>query len=126
LEEKRRRQQELARRESEARTQAEDSVRNAALQQVLTDIERMQPSGWAEFIDADGQTVTCKLALKLRSSGKLIFVDQLGRKVQELLPEAIAGRIIDGTASIVDYGVAYDHGLQSLISERDERFDDDQ
>lgn len=123
LEEKRRRERELARQKSEARLQAERSAREDALRQVLTDIERMQPDGRAEFVGEDGQTMTCKLALKLRSSGKLIFVNQLGRRVQELLPEEFAELILDGGATILSYGVAYDYGLQSLILTRDKKLD---
>jgi hypothetical protein len=125
LEEKRRREREHARREREARMQAERAAREGALRQVLSEIERLQPDGRVEFIGDDGQTTTCKLALKLRSSGKLIFVNQLGRRVQELLPGDFAEQILDGAASIVHYGVAYDCGLQSLILTRDEKLDDE-
>ena len=74
------------------------------------------------FTAVTGQS-NYKLALKLRSSGKLIFVNRLGQRGLELLPRDFAERIVDGAANIVDYGVAYDYGLQSLISTRDEKLD---
>ncbi len=121
FEESRIREQEQARREIKSHVEAQGEAREQALQQILSGINRMQPGGWVELIGNDGGKITCKLALKLRSSRKLIFVDRLGRKVQELLPEHLAERIVDGSAAIVDFGVAFDDTLRRLIVERREQ-----
>ncbi len=94
--------------------------REQTLQQVLSSVNRMQPGGRVELIGDDGRKIACKLGLKLKSSRKLIFVDRLGRKVQELLPEHLAERIVEGSAVITDYGVAFDDTLQRLIIDRSE------
>jgi len=121
LEERRSREREQARREAEAQAEARDEARRQALQQVLDRVNRMQPGGWVELIGDDNQKITCKLGLKLKSSGKLIFIDRLGRKVQDLLPEQLAERIVDGSAAIADYGVAFDDTLGRLITDRSEQ-----
>jgi hypothetical protein len=107
----------------EARLLEESRIREReqALQQVLPSVNRMQPGGWVELIGDDGRKIACKLGLKLKSSRKLIFVDRLGRKVQELLPEHLAERIVEGSAVITDYGVAFDDTLQRLIIDRSEQ-----
>ncbi len=121
LEEKRRRAQEQAKRQAEAQERSARLARERALHQVLADVERMQSGGRVDLIDGDRRKVTCKLGLKLKSSGKMIFVDHLGRKMCELLPEDLATRIIDGSAGILDYGVAFDDTLRDLIVERSEK-----
>ncbi len=121
LEEKRIRAQEQAKRQAEARERAARLTRERALRQVLVDVERMQSGGRVDLIDGDRRKVTCKLGLKLKSSGKMIFVDHLGRKMCEMLPEELATRIIDGSAGILDYGVAFDDTLRDLIVERSEK-----
>ncbi len=121
FEESRIREREQVRREIESHAEAQSEAREQALQQILSGINKMQPGGWVELIGDDDCKITCKLALKLRSSRKLIFVDRLGRKVQELLPEQLAERIVDGSAAIVDFGVAFDDTLRRLIVERREQ-----
>ena len=106
----------------EARLLEESRIREReqALQQVLSSVNRMQPGGRVELIGDDGRKIACKLGLKLKSSRRLIFVDRLGRKVQELLPEHLAERIVDGRAAIANYGVAFDDTLRRLIIDRSE------
>jgi len=122
LEESRAREREQARREAESRVAAQGQARERALQQILSGISKMQPGGWVELMGKDNQKITCKLGLKLKSSGKMIFVDRFGRKMQELMPEQLAEQIIDGSASISDYGIAFDETLGRLIADRGEQF----
>ncbi len=86
----------------------------------------MQSGGWLEYIGADDQRISCKLGLRLKSSGKMIFVDNLGRKVIELRSVELAERIVDGNAAILDFGVAFDSTLSGLINERSERIHHDE
>jgi hypothetical protein len=123
FQERRRLEQERARQAAEARQQAARLARDRALEQVLAGVERMQAGGSVELIGSDHQKIACKLGLKLKSTRKMIFVDRLGRKRAELLPEELAERIVDGSAAILDYGVAFDDTLRILIAERSGRID---
>lgn len=116
-------EQERLRREASVREDAQRVARDNAVQQTLTSIKRLQPGGWLELIDAQNRRISCKLGLRIKSTGKLIFVDGLGRKVTELAPSKLADCIVDGSASILDYGVAFDDTLASLISDRSEKLD---
>lgn len=88
------------------------------LQSALVKVRRLQPGGRLEFLTTDNVKRTCQLGLKIRSSQKMIFIDQLGQKVAEMLPADLAARLVEGQARIIDYGVAFDDALQSLILDR--------
>ena len=128
-------QQEAAAIREQERRAAEEQVRDAkqqrelawqqgqerALEGALIEAQRLQPGGWLELLTADDGKHACKLGLKLKSSQKMIFVDRLGQKVAEMFPADLAARIVEGSARIIDYGVAFDDTLQSLILDRSEK-----
>jgi hypothetical protein len=132
-EEQRRLQEEAQRREEqrreEERRQAraqtlareQEEARRQVLEQILETVARMQPGGWLELLQEDNRRVSCKLGLRLKSSGKMVFVDSLGRKVAEFRQRELAEKIVDGSAAILDYGVAFDSTLGDLINERSEK-----
>ncbi len=120
LEEERR----LAKAEAEAEEQ--QAARRRLVDQAQAKLARMQSGGWLELIRDDQTRVSCKLGLRLKSSGKMIFVDSLGRKVAELHSQELAEKIVDGSASILDYGVAFDSTLSGLINERSEKIHRDE
>jgi len=121
LAERQRAEEEAARRRAEEKRRAEREAREQALARAVSDVERMQPGGILELLDKDNRPVSCKLGLKLKSSRKMIFVDRFGAKVAEFLPEQLAERVAEGSASIRNYGVAFDDTLQSLIVERSDK-----
>ncbi len=116
LEEEERRQA-----EARAREAAEQEARAQALQGILADVERMQPGAVLEMLDDGHKSISCKLGLKLKSSGKMIFVDRFGAKVAEFLPAQLARSVRDGNAVIRNFGVAFDDTLQSLIIDRSDK-----
>jgi hypothetical protein len=118
-----RQRREEARRQQEAEAQAKQAreTRRRLLQDTLSQLERMQSGGWLELIREDERRVNCKLGLRLKSSGKMIFVDSLGRKLAEFQPMELAEKVVDGSASILDYGVAFDDTLGGLINQRSEK-----
>jgi hypothetical protein len=121
LEERRREQHQRLRHRTQVREQAEHSAREQAWQQALNEVGRMQTGGMLQTLAADGSRIHCRLGLKIKSNGKLIFVDRLGRKVLELLPDELATHLVTGSAAITDYGVAFDDSLGMLINEHSER-----
>ncbi len=126
LRERQRLEEARLRQEAEAQAKVEHAARQSLLQQTLLVLGRMQPGGWLELIGTDHQRIACKLGLRIKSTGKLIFVDSLGRKVAEFHQMALAERIVDGSASIMDYGVAFDETLASLVHERSEKIKTDE
>jgi hypothetical protein len=108
---------ETARRQEEARERAVARTAEA--------LRRMQPGGVVELIDDGERRITCRLALVLRSTRRLFFVDDLGRKVAALMPEDLAARIVEGSAQILDYGLGFDEPLQSLIEGRSQSMRED-
>ena len=88
------------------------------VQEALEKVQRLQLGASVELVDELRGRIDCKLALKLKSSGKMVFVDALGRRVSELLPEELAAHLADGNAAILDYGVAFEDALQRLTKER--------
>jgi hypothetical protein len=121
-----RQEQERQRREAEQRAQAQREAREKAIEDTVININRMQSGGWLELINRDNQRISCKLGLRIKSTGKLIFVDSLGRKVIEFQPRQLAESIVDGSASIVDFGIAFDETLGHLIVERSEKITTDE
>jgi hypothetical protein len=126
LEEQRRQEQERLRLQAEAREATERQTRERALQKALTDVARIQSGGMLDTVDADGGRRRLRLGLKLKSNGKLIFVDRLGRKELELFPNELAQRLVAGSAAIADFGVAFDDTLGRLINDRSERIHADE
>jgi len=124
--EQQRHEKERLRQEAEAQAKVEHNARQRLLQENLSLLARMQPGGWLELIGNDDQCIACKLGLRIKSTGKLIFVDSLGRKVAEFHRLELAERIVDGSASILDYGVAFDETLASLINQRSEKIKSDE
>jgi hypothetical protein len=112
------REQEGARLEAEAREQQARAARAKLVAEALAKVEKLQPGGSVELIDEDQRNVDCKLGLKLKSSGKMIFVDAIGRKVSELFPEELATRILDGSATIVAYGATFEGSLLHVMAAR--------
>jgi hypothetical protein len=117
-EDERHREQEGARLEAEAREQQARAARAKLVGEALAQVEKLEPGGSVELIDEDQRKVDCRLGLKLKSSGKMIFVDGIGRKVSELLPEELATRIVDGSAGIVAYGATFEGSLLHVMAAR--------
>ncbi len=100
----------------EAETDVQEEL-NERLREELEKVQRLQLGASVELVDALRGRIDCKLALKLKSSGKMVFVDALGRRVAELLPEELAAHLANGDAAILDYGVAFEDALQRLTKE---------
>jgi hypothetical protein len=117
-EEERLRSEALARREAEHRQHLAQEARAQALGKALQAVDRLQPGACLDLITSAGDRALCKLGLRLKSTGKMIFVDRFGRKRAEFLPPALAEQVVEGNASILDFGVAFDETLQALITRR--------
>lgn len=115
--EARERERKAVEEQAQARELAENQEKERILKKILEEVNLLQPGGWLELLNKDNAKLTCKLGLKLRSTQKMIFVDRLGQKVAEMKTDELAVRIVEGSARIIDRGVAFEDTLQSLISD---------
>ena len=119
-----------------AKQQREDSAQQARaleqarrrdlLQQQAGDAEQRQraarqstaqlPIGsWVELHDELGHSQRLKLAVKLPSSGKMIFVDREGIRRAELVNDIFSARLLDGSARILDRGLQFEDTLARVV-----------
>jgi len=71
---------------------------------------------WVELDDEQGRSQRLKLAVKLPSSGKLIFVDREGSRRAEETHDRFAARLIDGSARILDQGRQFEDTLARVVN----------
>lgn len=89
-------------------------IRESALAQATEELEKMEPGAMIELIDEQNRSLPCSLALKLKSSRKLVFVDRNGRKVAEFTLRQLSEKVLDGSAGIINYGTSFDKTLEAL------------
>ena len=68
------------------------------------------------FTDEFGETARCKLAVKMKSSGRYIFVNTAGIKDRELQRDELIEHLMNGSASIVNLGVQFEDTLAQVVS----------
>ncbi|CBL46949.1 Hypothetical protein HDN1F_33660 [gamma proteobacterium HdN1] len=61
------------------------------------------------------EDVSLKLAVKIRSTGKLVFVNHVGIKLLELDRPALARKIALGSIAIIDMGAKFDSTLERIV-----------
>ncbi len=101
--------------EASARAEAERVLREQAVARKTEEMQRLRPGARVELLDGRDQRIACELALILRSSRKLIFVDRFGRRVAELQPGDLAARVVDGSAQVLNFGLTFDETLERVI-----------
>lgn len=109
------------RRQAGRRAKSMRRERQQTLESARMDVERMQAGGRLELIVDGHEKVVCELGVWLKSTRKMIFVDQFGRKQMELMPGELAQRIAAGNGRILDFGATFDDTLRSLIVEHSAR-----
>ncbi|WP_460140302.1 DUF1631 domain-containing protein [Pseudomonas sp. S2_E01] len=88
---------------------------SAADDESLLQIDRLQVGGWVEFQEEEENTLRCKLAAIIDTTGKYIFVDRTGMKVRERSRESLALDIRRHTVRILDDTLLFDRALESVI-----------
>lgn len=111
--ERRAREQEQLRRQLAQQAQpgaVEQRVRNA--RQIATLIAI---GSWVELHDEMGDVQRLRLAVKLPSSGKLIFVDREGVRRAEFERDAFAAKLVEGSALVLDAGPQFEDTLARVV-----------
>ena len=78
-------------------------------------VERLSAGHWVE-LEVDGQHTRCKLAAKISSTGKFIFVNRSGVKIAEYYTDELAAEYQLGRLKILDEEALFDRALESVIS----------
>ncbi|MEQ6884956.1 DUF1631 family protein [Salicola sp. Rm-C-2C1-2] len=125
LEEERRRDREREEREVREREEAAQAARDedeaervseaAELwAKVLAEVDRLEAGSWIQLGSGD-EAVRLKLALRIRASGKMVFVDRYGLNRREILREELAGRVRSGEAWLLSEGAEFADTLSRVV-----------
>ena len=124
-EEERRREAEREAREKKEREEAEQAARDEAEAQriseaaeqwegLLAEVDRLEAGSWIQL--GSGEEATrLKLALRIRASGKLVFVDRYGLNRREIQRETLAARVRDGEATLLSEGAEFADTLSRVV-----------
>ena len=87
------------------------SIDNKAMQT----IEQLRAGSWIE-LKIDDEFKRCKLAARIASTGKYIFVNRSGMKMAEMLTIELCQAYQKGEMKILDDDALFDRALESVIS----------
>jgi len=83
--------------------------------EISQSIEQLRAGSWLE-LKIDGEFKRCKLAARIASSGKYIFVNRSGMKMAEYLTIELCQLLQLGDMKILDDEALFDRALESVIS----------
>ncbi|ARU57300.1 hypothetical protein OLMES_3259 [Oleiphilus messinensis] len=82
---------------------------------LLAEIEALRLGAWVEYT-RDGKTEKGKLAVKIKATSKLVFVDRLGLNRFELKAAELVDQLVRQEARILDSGAEFDESLERTVS----------
>lgn len=101
-----------------AKKAAQDLEKEQHEKQCIEVLNKIQPGSWLEIELEPGKIISCKLGLVLQSTKKMIFIDRKGSQVFETYREDLYDLLCDRKASVIDFGVAFESTLESLVVDR--------
>lgn len=96
----------------------EEPVDNLDLQDddpIFKQVDKLAAGSWIEIHRDDGKKFRCRLAAIIRGTGKYIFVNRSGMKVEEMTRESLAMAIKVEAVTLIDEGLLFDRALESVI-----------
>lgn len=127
-EERERQRREKEERLERAREEATKSENQARLAEVSDAVQKLQIGAWLKLPAVDGTLEECKLAVRVASADKLIFVSRTGVKMGEYTGEQLTALLVAGEAEIADTGVEFEDTLAQVVSklrqDRNKSYDD--
>ncbi|MCP5160443.1 MAG: DUF1631 family protein [Hahellaceae bacterium] len=113
-----RRAEEEAKRQSEklAEERKEDELRRKLEleQQTLETIDNIKLGAWVE-LRVNDELMRMKLAVRINATDKLIFVDRMGLRRQEVKREELMARLIEGAARVLSDGAEFAETLERVV-----------
>lgn len=113
-------QRELVAKAAETRRQQHEIATLAAEKQAqeqatLTLVDTLNVGAWIEISAPDKPATRCKLSVIISSTGKYIFVDQVGRKAADLQREQLIAGINAGQIHVISKGDKFEDQLVKVI-----------
>ncbi|MBA56240.1 MAG: hypothetical protein CMK89_17455 [Pseudomonadales bacterium] len=90
------------------------TISDEELAAALSAVDSLQVGGWVSQETSEGEQ-RCKLAVKIRASEKLVFVNRLGIKVLDITRQDLARLLVHGAVTILDTGAAFDSTLERVV-----------
>ena len=111
-----------------ARLVAERTENAALVVEIREQVARLGIGAWLMLPGPDGKPTKGKLAVRISSADKLIFVSRSGSKVGEYVSEQLVQLLVAGDCSIVDAGVEFEDTLARVVTglriDRNRSYDD--
>ena len=88
---------------------------HGAVQKAKVIIDSLVIGSWINYIDESNVKKRCKLAVKLRSTDKLIFVDREGVKVLVCRSDYLIAKYVVDEVVILDSGPMFESALEKVV-----------
>lgn len=94
----------------------EDEARRAdAIKVARLTVDTLNVGAWVSIPNKDGVQTKCKLAVKLNSTGKHVFVDRVGVKVGENYRDELIELFVKGEAELLEQGAQFEERLAKVV-----------
>ena len=90
------------------------AISEEELDAALNAVDSLQVGGWVSQETSEGEQ-RCKLAVKIRATEKLVFVNRLGIKVLDITRQDLARLLVHGAVTVLDTGAAFDSTLERVV-----------
>ena len=97
-----------------AQQEADRAEREAREREVLALVDTLEAGSWVE-LTRNGEKQKLKLALRIRASGKLVFVDRLGLNRCEMNRLDVAQLVMEGQARVLSGGAEFEETLSRVV-----------
>jgi hypothetical protein len=94
----------------------EKELKAEAIEKECIRLDDLKAGGWVEFERENGVLKLERLSFKLKSAKRLVFVNELGIKTQELSVEELAEMLFSGLANVHDWGNQFEQSLESVVN----------
>ncbi len=126
--EQKRKEAEKENRLTKAREEAAKSENQEKVAEITEIVAKLNVGAWLKLPAADGQLEECKLAVRVASADKLIFVSRTGIKIGDYNSEQLITLLVAGEGEIDDAGVEFEDTLAQVVSklrqDREKSYDD--
>ncbi len=126
--EARKKEEERENRLERAKAEASRAENQARLAEFRETVEKLNIGAWLKLPAADGTLEECKLAVKIASADKMIFVSRTGVKIGEYTTEQLITLLVAGDGEIDDTGVEFEDTLAQVVTklraDREKSYDD--
>ncbi len=111
-----------------ARIEAAKEENQEKVVELTAQVKSLNIGAWLKLPGADGVLEECKLAVKLATADKMIFVSRTGLKVGDYSAEQLVQLLVAGEGEIEDGGVEFEDTLAEVVTklrqDRNKSYDD--